>query len=105
MKEKFIVKIPIHPLQENTEYKELRCKTHKEIAEFLQVSQNTIKSIMSGNLKFILPKTHHLKGIKIERIIEPHEIHEPKEILSEEDKREKTIQYQQGLLEKLNNIK
>jgi hypothetical protein len=100
MKEKFIVKIPIHPLQETTEYKELRCKTHKEIAEFLQVSTNTVKSIIAGNLKFILPKIQYLKGIKIERICESND---NQFISKEKEEREKAILYQQQLLEKLNS--
>ena len=99
MKEKFIVKIPINPLQENSEYKELRCKTHKEISDFLQISINTVKSLMAGNLKFILPKVQHLKGIKIERIGESNE---PKELLSQEEEHERAILYQKRLLEKLN---
>lgn len=100
MKEKFIVKIPIHPLQENVEYKEIRCKTHKEIADFLQVSPNTVKTLITGNLKFILPKVQHLKGIKIERINEV-ELNEVHQFLHEKDEQKRTVIYQQQLLDKI----
>ena len=99
MKEKFIVKIPIDSLNESSsEYKEIKCKTHQEIADFLQVSMNTVKSLISGQLKFILPKIQHLKGIKIERI---GEADKDRLNLTEEEQREKAILFQKSLLDKI----
>jgi hypothetical protein len=66
------------------------------------VSQNTVKSLISGKLKFILPKINHLKGIKIERIGYSNE---PLPKLSKEEEHQKIVSYQQALLEKINNIK
>jgi len=68
MKDKFIVIIPIDTDKE--EYKEVRFKTRKEITEFLQISMNSLDSMINHELKCILPKHHHLKGIKIKRIVE-----------------------------------
>ena len=99
MKEKFLVKIPLDPLNDSSnEYKEIKFKTHQEIADFLQVSMNSVKTLISGQLKFILPKIQHLKGIKIERIGESDK-DKPK--LTEEEEKERAIAFQKKLLDKI----
>lgn len=73
MKDKFIVKIPIdkeNEQHEQHEYKEVRFKTRAEITEFLQISMNTLSTIINHEFKCTLSKYKHLKGIIVERIVD-----------------------------------
>ena len=68
MKDKFLVKIPIDLEDPEKGYREVRFKTYKDVADFLDTSTHTIKCIIDGKLKFAYESTKHLEDIKIEMI-------------------------------------
>jgi hypothetical protein len=68
MKDKFLVKVPIDLDDLSKGYREVRFKTYKEVAEFLDTSPYTVKSIIEGKVKFAYEQTKHLEDIKIELI-------------------------------------
>jgi len=68
MKQKFIVKVPLHPLDNNTEYKEFKFNTRKDVTDFLKISTNTFNTMLNHELKCAQVKHQHLIGIQIERI-------------------------------------
>lgn len=73
MKDKFIVKIRIDPENEDSEYKEIRFKSRKDISDVLKIPMNNIITMINHNFKCVHPKHKHLKGITIERIIYDNE--------------------------------
>jgi hypothetical protein len=68
MKDKFLVKIPLNPDNLEEGYQELKFKTYKDVAEFLNTTTNAIKALIEGKLKCAYGQTKHLQYIKIELI-------------------------------------
>jgi hypothetical protein len=68
MKDKFLVKVPIDLDDLSKGYREVKFKTYKEVAEFLDTSPYTVKAIIEGKVKFAYEQTKHLEDIKIELI-------------------------------------
>lgn len=91
--DKFIVKIPLN----ETEYKETRFKTQKEVCEFLDIKPNTLISLMSGRLQLVHSDKKKLKGIVIEKIPLNTTRNKP----SDEELKQIEEEYKKGLLDKI----
>lgn len=89
MKQKFIVKVPINQLDDNSEYKEFKFNTRKDVTEFLKISTNTFNTMLNHQLKCVQGKHQHLRGIILERIQYENNIEHPVDI----------IEFQKKLLE------
>ena len=64
--DKFLVKIPL--VEDKSKYEEVRFKTQSELCTFLEITPNTMYSIIHNRLQFVHLKKQKLKGIIIEKI-------------------------------------
>jgi hypothetical protein len=100
MKDKFIVTIPIDPDDENSDYKEVKFKTRKEIIEFLKISMNSLDTLINHELKCKLQKHQHIRGIKIKRIVD-NSIEKPKKSIKPIVHTIDPIEFRKQLIEKI----
>jgi hypothetical protein len=89
MKQKYLVKVPLEPLNPDSGYKEFRFCTRSEVMEFLNITNNTLSTMLNYKLQCVLDKHAHLRGIQVERLSNPRE-----------DLPVDPVEYQKRLLEK-----
>ena len=70
MRNKYLVFITIDPYHTDNGYKEFIFQTRQQVQDFINISSNTLNTMIHRNLTFNQKKHKHLLGIKIERIEE-----------------------------------
>jgi hypothetical protein len=80
MRDKYKVFIPIDPYNTDNGYKEFIFQTRQQVQDFINVSENTLNTMIHRKISYTQPKHKHLLGIKVERINLTEDKCEQKEI-------------------------
>ena len=96
----FIVKIP-NP-EKPEEHKEITFNSKQEVADFLQVTPNTVYTYSSGRMKLLHKSKKKLEGISITRVDLPSKNPQPKkEKKTEEEIKAEKKEFQKKLFESI----